>query len=232
MLRLGQFERVVVFTGAGMSAESGVPTYRGRGGIWNEYNYEDHACELAFRRDPRKVLDFHELRRSHVLGCHPHAGHAHLTALQRAHPSLSVVTQNIDGMHQRAGTVVAAELHGSLWRLRCPQHGSLLDAASGRYRVRACPQCGQALRPDITWFGDGIDQAVFAQAQALIDACDLFICIGTAAIVWPAAGLIPTQRRQSPIWRVEINPDRTEVSDAFDDEARAPASALPRLLQM
>jgi NAD-dependent deacetylase len=231
MLRLGQFQRIVVFTGAGMSAESGVPTYRGRGGIWNEYNYEDYACELAFRHDPDKVLDFHELRRSHVLSCQPHAGHLHLAALQRAHPSLNIVTQNIDGIHQRAGGVVAAELHGSLWRLRCPRHGSLTDAAGGRYRVRVCPHCGKTLRPDITWFGDGIDQTVFATAQILIDACDLFICIGTAAIVWPAAGLIPTQRQPRP-WMVEVNLDRTEVSDGFDDEVRAPASALAQLLTM
>ncbi|TJY59955.1 NAD-dependent deacylase [Sinimarinibacterium sp. CAU 1509] len=231
MLRLGHFERVVVFTGAGMSAESGVPTYRGRGGIWNEYNYEDYACELAFQHDPDSVLDFHELRRSHVLTCVPHAGHLHLAALQRVHPSLNIITQNIDGMHQRVGTSVAAELHGSLWRQRCAQHGRLTDTAGGRYRVRVCPRCGQTLRPDITWFGDGIDQAVFATAQALIDECDLFIAIGTAAIVWPAAGLIPFQRKPRP-WLVEINPEETEVSDGFDDEIRQPASKLSQLLKM
>lgn len=106
------------FLGAGMSAESGVPTYRGRGGIWEQYDYQDYACQRAFERDPEKVLDFHQLRRATVLACQPHAGHQHLARLQSVWPALRVVTQNIDGLLQRAGIRVDAELHGSLWRLR------------------------------------------------------------------------------------------------------------------
>lgn len=229
MIALSRHARVVVFTGAGMSAESGVPTYRGRGGIWAQYDYEDYACETAFRRDPQRVLDFHQLRRSHVLGCAPHVGHHHLAALQRAHPSLAIITQNIDGMHQRAGSIVAAELHGSLWRLRCARHGVIEDAAAGAFARRDCAHCGAPLRPDITWFGDAIDEAVFGRARALIDECDLFVCIGTSAVVWPAAGLIPFDRRQR-IRLVEINPEDTEGSAQFDGVLRAPASALPALL--
>lgn len=231
MVDLAQFGHVVVFTGAGMSAESGVPTYRGRGGIWHQYRYEDYACEAAFRRDPGKVLDFHALRRSHVLACAPHAGHRHLAALQRAHPSLSIVTQNIDGMHQRAGGVVAAELHGSLWRMRCPRHGVSEDADAGEFRTRACAHCGAMLRPDITWFGDDVDAAVFGLARALVDDCDLFIAIGTSAAVWPAAGLIPLSRRPRP-YLVEVNPEPTEGSGAFDEVLGMPASSLQDLLRM
>lgn len=231
MLDLAAFGRVVVFTGAGMSAESGVPTYRGRGGIWHRYRYEDYACEAAFRRDPDKVLDFHALRRTHVLGCVPHAGHRHLAALQHLHPALSIVTQNIDGMHQRAGAIVAAELHGSLWRMPCPHHGLSEDADTGEFRARECPRCGATLRPDITWFGDDVDTAVFGRARALIDACDLFIAIGTSAVVWPAAGLIPFRRRPRPRL-VEVNPEPTEGSEAFDEVLRMPASALPELLRL
>lgn len=219
------------FLGAGMSAESGVPTYRGRGGIWHQYNYEDYACEAAFRRDPDKVLDFHALRRRHVLACAPHGGHRHLAALQRAHPSLNIVTQNIDGMHQRAGGIVAAELHGSLWRMRCPRHGVSEDAEAGEFRSRRCPQCAAILRPDITWFGDDVDTAVFALAEALIGECDLFVSIGTSAAVWPAAGLIPFTRRPRPRL-VEINPEPTEGSEAFDEVLHMPASALPALLRI
>jgi NAD-dependent deacetylase len=229
MIALSRYARVVVFTGAGMSAESGVPTYRGRGGIWQQYDYEDYACEAAFRRDPQRVLDFHEVRRKHVFGCSPHAGHRHLAALQRSHASLAIVTQNIDGMHQRAGGHVAAELHGSLWRLRCARHGVTEDAAAGSFARRDCAQCGAPLRPDITWFGDTIDEPVFALARALIDDCDLFVCIGTSAVVWPAAGLIPFDRRRR-IRLVEINPQDTEGSTQFDAVLRAPASALPELL--
>lgn len=229
MLELSPYARVVVFTGAGMSAESGVPTYRGRGGIWDQYDYREYACEDAFRRDADKVLDFHELRRAHVLECPPHAGHAHLTELQARHPALSIVTQNIDGMHQRAGSTVAAELHGSLWRMRCERHGPRSDAAAGRFQTRTCPECGAALRPDITWFGDAVDDAVFDHARALIADCDLFICIGTSAVVWPAAGLIPLARQPRPCL-VEVNPEETEGSDQFDAAFRSPASALPELL--
>jgi len=229
-MKLSDYSRIVVFTGAGMSAESGVPTYRGRGGIWHQYNYEDYACEAAFRREPHKVLDFHELRRRHVLDCAPHAGHRHLTALQRAHPSLSIVTQNIDGMHQRAGSHVAAELHGSLWRVRCARHGVREDAGAGAFATRSCVQCGVPLRPDITWFGDPVDEAVFALAHVLVDDCELFIAIGTSAVVWPAAGLIPAARRRGARL-IEINPEETEGSEVFDEVLRAPASKLPELLQ-
>lgn len=230
MIALSRYARVVVFTGAGMSAESGVPTYRGKGGIWQQYDYEDYACEAAFRRDPQRVLDFHEVRREHVLDCSPHAGHIHLAALQRMHRGLSIVTQNIDGMHQRAGSAVAAELHGSLWRMRCGRHGVHEDLASGRFAKRHCEHCGTPLRPDITWFGDMIDEPVFARARDLIDACELFVCIGTSAVVWPAAGLIPFDRGRR-IRLVEINPESTEGSEGFADVIRAPASALADLLR-
>lgn len=229
MISLSAYSSVVIFTGAGMSAESGVPTYRGRGGIWNQYRYEDYACERAFRRNPGAVLDFHEVRRERVLACAPHDGHFHLAKLQERHPDLAIVTQNIDGMHQRAGSTVAAELHGSLWRTRCERHGLSEDAATGRFQMRTCPDCGTRLRPDITWFGDTVDDAVFDRARTLIAACDLFICIGTSAVVWPAAGLIPLARQPRPCL-VEVNPEGTEGSDRFDAVFRDPASALPELL--
>ncbi len=229
MIALSDYASVVVFTGAGMSADSGVPTYRGRGGVWQQYDYEDYACAAAFRRDPQRVLDFHELRRTQVLDCAPHAGHHHLAALQRAHPALAIVTQNVDGMHQRAGSRVAVELHGSLWRLRCVQHGVIEDLGAGRYARRDCAHCGAPLRPDITWFGDVIDTQAFERAGALVEACDLFVCIGTSAVVWPAAGLIPFDRRQRTRL-VEINPEDTDGSPAFHEVLRAPAAALPSLL--
>jgi len=118
-----QYQQIVFFTGAGMSAESGVPTYRGHGGIWNQYRWEEYACQDAFDADPEKVLKFHELRRAAVLTCTPHPGHAIIAALEEKHQGITVVTQNIDGMHQRAGSRRVIELHGSLWRVRCPRHG-------------------------------------------------------------------------------------------------------------
>lgn len=222
-IRLADYASVVFFVGAGMWAESGVPTYRGRGGIWGQYDYSEYACQRAFDRDPHKVLDFHELRRTRALECAPHAGHAALARLQAAHRQLHVVTQNIDGMLQRAGVRVDAELHGSLWRLRCATHGVREDIAAGSFATRHCADCGAALRPDIIWFEDAVDEAVFARAERLIGHCDLFVSVGTSAVVYPAASFIPLAQR-SGASMVEINPEITEASSLFDRCIAEPAS--------
>ena len=222
-IRLADFRSVVFFVGAGMSAECGVPTYRGSGGIWAQYDYGEYACQRAFDRNAQKVLDFHELRRKTVLDCQPHAGHHALAKLQAAHPQVHVVTQNIDGMLQRAGVRVAAELHGSLWRVRCARHGVREDLASDRYATRGCPDCGAALRPDITWFEDMVDEDVFARAGELIAGCELFVSVGTSAVVYPAASFIPLAQRNGALM-VEINPEATEASNLFMRTLREPAS--------
>ena len=224
------FQRVVFFTGAGMSAESGVPTYRGSGGIWNEYRYQEYACQRAFDADPVKVLDFHEMRRAKVLSCEPHAGHHHLARLQAAFPQkFEVITQNIDGMFQRAGVRVAAELHGSLWRLRCARHGLRADEERGPFRERRCAQCGEWLRPDITWFEDNVDADVFAHAGERVAAADLFVSVGTSGAVWPAAGFAQQARRQGA-HMIEINTEDNEASSLYETHVRMAASAAIPLL--
>ena len=229
---LRRFSRIVFFTGAGMSAECGVPTYRGHGGIWHQYNYEDYACQRAFERDPAKVLDFHELRRTSVLACAPHAGHVHLANLQAAMPGIEVVTQNIDGMFQRVGVRVAAELHGSMWRVRCAEHGVSADEGHGAFRHRQCPQCNAWLRPDITWFEDNVDSAVFARAGDLVQQADLFVSIGTSGAVWPAAGFAQ-QALRSGARMVEINPEDNEASSLYETRGRQAASAaIPALFPL
>ncbi|MDI9569988.1 MAG: NAD-dependent deacylase [Pseudomonadota bacterium] len=223
-----KYGRIVFFTGAGMSAESGVPTYRGHGGVWSQYRWEEYACQEAFDADPEKVLRFHELRRAAVLACAPHAGHATIAALEKEHPGVTVVTQNIDGMHQRAGSVKVIELHGSLWRLRCPEHGLTEDLGEkyGNYR---CEHCGSWLRPDIVWFRDMLDQYVMNAAIAAIRSCDLFVSIGTSGVVYPAAGF-PHFARSNEARCVEINPEANEMSSLYDEAIRAPAGkALPEL---
>lgn len=227
------FRSIVLFTGAGLSAESGVPTYRGAGGIWREYNYQDYACQRAFDRDPVQVLDFHELRRTKVLGCAPHAGHAHIRAMQAGHSGIQVITQNIDGLLQRAGVAVAAELHGSLWRLRCPLHGIREDLAAAAFAHRRCPDCppdrAPWLRPDITWFEDAVNEAVFEHAAMLVDDAELFIGIGTSGAVWPAAGFAERARRRGARM-IEINPEDNEASALYGEHVRLPASkALPEV---
>jgi NAD-dependent deacetylase len=215
----------VFFTGAGMSAESGVPTYRGRGGIWGQYRWEEFACQRAFDADPGKVLDFHEQRRAMVLSCRPHAGHLHLARLQALEPGISIVTQNTDGLHFRAGAREVLELHGSLWRLRCPVHGAIEDRAGAAFARRQCAECGGTLRPDIVWFEDPVDRALFERAEQLIRRCATFVAVGTSGVVWPAAGLVHVARAAGAR-TIEINVDDTELSSLFDERWRGPAGQL------
>jgi len=228
MIDPGQYKRIVFFTGAGMSAESGVPTYRGRGGIWSWYRWEEFACQEAFDDDPEKVLKFHELRRAAVLACTPHAGHETIAALARKHHRVTLVTQNIDGMHQRAGSRNVIELHGSIWRLRCI-HDGISEDIGEKYKRYRCEKCGSWLRPDITWFGDALDQGVVSEAIEAIRSCDLFVSIGTSGVVYPAAGF-PRFANENNARCIEINPEANEMSFLYDEAIREPAGkALPEL---
>ncbi len=227
-VNLNKYRNIVFFTGAGMSAESGVPTYRGRGGTWSKYNWEEYACQDAFDHDPEKVLKFHELRRKSVLECQPHAGHFKIAELAKQHPGIVIVTQNIDGMHQRAGSGNVTELHGSVWRVRCPEHGITEDIGE-TYKSCACEICGAWLRPDIIWFGDSLDQNVIIKAVSLIGQCDLFVSIGTSGVVMPAAGF-PRIAKDNGSHCIEINPEPSEISHIYDEFVREPAGkALPHL---
>jgi NAD-dependent deacetylase len=229
---LRQYRQPLFFTGAGFSAESGVPTYRGQGGIWAQYNYEDYACQRAFDRDPQAVLEFHEVRRAAVAACEPHAGHRHLAAMQAAWPAAKVVTQNIDGLLQRAGIRVDAELHGSLWHLLCWRHGVSEDLSPGEYRHRRCPHCDAWLRPDITWFEDAVDAALFDQVGDWVRGCDLFVAVGTSGVVWPAAGFAQLAQRAGA-HMIEINPQASEMSALYGTQCRESASvALPKLFPL
>jgi len=226
-----EYQYIVIFTGAGMSAESGVPTYRGRGGVWSEYRWEECACQEAFDRDPQKVLEFHELRRQAVLECQPHDGHFAIAQLEKRHPKVVIVTQNIDGMHQRAGSENVVELHGSLWRLRCPMHGITEDLGE-RYKSYKCEHCGSWLRPDIVWFRDMLDEYNMSQAIFALRKCDLFISIGTSAVVYPAAGF-PKIAKEFGAKCIEINPEQTEMSFMYDISIQSTAGkALPRLFHL
>ncbi|MCK4577906.1 MAG: NAD-dependent deacylase [Candidatus Marinimicrobia bacterium] len=225
-----KYNSIVLFTGAGMSAESGVPTYRGAGGIWSRYNWEEVACETAFRADPAGVLEFHDHRRKLLEPCRPHAGHAVIAGLEKRHPSVAVITQNIDGLHQQAGSERVIELHGSLWRVRCTDEGRIIDLQRDGEWPRKC-DCGAWLRPDITWFGDQLNHAVMRQADEIIRGCDLFIAVGTSGVVWPAAGF-PQLAKSGGALCVEINTEDNEMSGLYDTRLRGPAGeVLPELLK-
>lgn len=218
------FKRIVFFTGAGMSAESGIPTYRGADGIWKEYNYEDFACQRAFERDPEKVWDFHDRRREMVVSKEPNAGHRLLAAIQERQPATKIVTQNIDGMHQRAGAEVEAELHGSLWRVRCDACNVVRPDTTSPMTPRR-HDCGRYWRPDIVWFEDQLDHRVVRKAREALEECDLLVSIGTSAVVHPAAEL-PRIAAQSGAVTVEINLEDTPMSRLYEHRLRGPASEL------
>ena len=228
MIDLRAFQNVAVFTGAGMSAESGVPTYRGAGGIWSEYRWEEYACQRAFDRDPERVWDFHDKRRAAVAACTPHEGHRIVAEMERTLPRVTVITQNIDGMHQRAGSRNVIELHGSLWRVRCSREGTRSAALEMPLPSRRCA-CGAWLRPDIVWFADPVGVEEFGRAESVLVTCDLLIAIGTSAVVYPAAGL-PSIAAQRRIPMIEINPEDTPASHMYAHRMRGTASeCLARL---
>mgnify|MGYP001973920833 CR=1 FL=1 len=216
------YARIVFFTGAGMSAESGIPTYSGSGGIWEKYNWEKVACEYAFQNDPRKVFEFHENRREKMFNCIPHSGHKIIANLQEDHNNIVIITQNIDGMHQLSGSSNVIELHGSIWRLRCLCDRVVINDRGRKYKSMKC-DCGAWLRPDIVWFGDHLDSSIVQQAFETSGEGDLFISIGTSGEVWPAGG-IPQMARENRAYMIEINPEVTVSTHLFDEKIRKPSS--------
>jgi len=239
VIRLSDFERVVFFTGAGLSVESGIPTYRGPGGLWEEYDYERYACQRAFDADPGRVWDFHEVRREFVGRCAPNGGHAVIARAQEASPadapselwrdkpsptSVRVITQNVDGLHQRAGSRDVVELHGSLWRIRCDGCGRREENLETPIARRRCG-CGAWLRPDIVWFEDMLDPAVLQAAAEAIASCDLLVSVGTSGVVYPAADL-PRIAAENGAVCVEVNPEPTPVSGLYAHHLRGPATAM------
>jgi NAD-dependent deacetylase len=222
--RFRDFERIVFFTGAGLSSESGIPTYRGRGGLWHEYNYEDYACQRAFDRHPEKVWDFHDKRREAVAKCEPNDGHRIIAEVQRERPLTGVITQNIGGLHSRAGARDVIELHGSLWRVRCDREATVREDTSVPMSPRTC-SCGAYLRPDIVWFEDMLDPGNLHRARKLLEQADLIVSIGTSGVVYPAADL-PRIAVAAGAVSVEINLEDTPVSSLYQHRLRGKASEL------
>jgi NAD-dependent deacetylase len=244
---LGAARRVLVLTGAGVSAESGVPTFRGDGGLWRSHRPEELATPEAFGRDPRLVWEWYGLRRVKVAACTPNAGHRALAAWCLADPERrTLVTQNVDGLHERAlrdaaasGTVPHAArplaLHGSLVGVRCTacafhaHDQGVVDARSYETLPR-CPECRALLRPDVVWFGEALDPALLERAFDAAREAEICLVVGTSALVHPAAS-IPEVTRSAGGALIEVNPDPTPLSARALHSLRGLAgSILPRLL--
>ncbi len=192
-------EMVVVTTGAGMSRESGIPTFRDvHEGLWARYDPEELATRHGFRDDPARVWGWYNYRRGLIARAQPHAGHHALVQLERLVPRVVVLTQNIDGLHQRAGSSSVFELHGSIHRFKCFErdHPVNLDIPISESDAPAepplCPECGSLVRPDVVWFGEFLSQDSVEEATALAGACDVMLVVGTSGLVYPAAGLPAT----------------------------------------
>ncbi len=222
--RLREFERVVFFTGAGLSAESGIPTYRGDGGVWGKYDYREYACQSAFDRDPAKVWTWHDERRASLADCEPNLAHELIAEIQAARPGTGVVTQNIDGLHQRAGAGGVIELHGSLWRVRCDACGASKEDFNLPLEPKHC-ECGHWWRPDLVWFEDMLDMRVIEAAVLAIEECDCLVSIGTSGVVYPAAEM-PIIAMRAGAMTIEINPEETPLSGLYAHSLRGRASEM------
>ena len=219
-------QHVCVLTGSGISAESGVPTFReAQTGLWEQYDPHELATPEAFQRDPALVWRWYRWRRELVAGVEPNAGHHALVSLASLVPELTLVTQNVDGLHQRAGSDGVIEFHGNLFEDRCFVEGCIVSDADLSAEVPVCPGCGGMLRPGVVWFGEAIPESAMHAAAAAVSGCDLFFSIGTSALVWPAAGLADAARQQGASV-VEINLDATPLSSQTDFCLQGKSGAL------
>lgn len=237
--RVRAADSVVALTGAGVSAESGVPTFRGAGGLWRNFNAADLATPQAFARDPRLVWDWYRWRRSRIRLAQPNAGHLVLARFERTLSRFDLITQNVDGLHQRAGSRRVTELHGNIWRSRCAAGcGRVIamdseedGAAAGDESDAAVPACacGGLLRPDVVWFGESLDAGQIDRAVIAARTCGVLLVVGTSALVYPAAAL-PAMANRAGAMVVEVNTEDTALTPMADAVLRGPAAeVLPAL---
>ena len=248
---------MVVLTGAGVSAESGVPTFRGAGGFWREYQAQDLATPGAFRRDPSLVWEFYHYRREVMLEKEPNPAHIAIAEAEKRLKSqgkkLVVITQNIDELHRRAGTEDLLELHGSLFRVKCTKCGDITSnydspictalqglgkpdpkTPSAKIPIEElpkCQKCGGLLRPAVIWFGENLDGAVMDRAADELDLCDICLVIGTSSVVYPAAMFAPqVAARGIPV--AEFNMEHTPATDRFGFHFQGPCgTTLPEAIK-
>jgi NAD-dependent deacetylase len=224
-------ERIVILTGAGISAESGVPVFRGDGGLWRQFRPEQLATPDAFRRQPALVWEWYSWRRARIADATPNAGQVAIARWQQQRDGVTLLSQNVDGLHARAGSPQVVELHGNLWRVRCAAGCGYAheDAWNEPARTLFRCACGAWLRPDVVWFGESLDTAAMETAIAAAETADVVLAVGTSAVVYPVAAL-PQIARRRRARLVEVNVDETPLSGDVDAVLRGPAGdVLPAL---
>jgi NAD-dependent deacetylase len=227
-------QNIVILTGAGISAESGISTFRDHNGLWETHRFEDLATPEAFRRDPMLVHRFYNARRAQLKSVQPNAAHAALARLEREWPGeFLLVTQNVDDLHERAGSERLLHMHGEIRKLRCAACGDVIrheDDAGPELACRACGVTGR-MRPDIVWFGEmpyGMEEI-----YAAVERADIFVAIGTSGVVYPAAGLVAAARGNGRGCRtIEINPQPTGAAAFAQVIAETAVTGVPKLLAM
>lgn len=233
--RLAQVKRLVVLTGAGVSKESGIPTFReAQDGLWARYDPMQMASREGFLSNPKLVWEWYEYRFGMVAAAQPNPGHLAIAELERIIPATAVITQNIDGLHQAAGSRTVYELHGSIRRYKClsGHHTGFTreDVMACTEKPPRCPHCGDLIRPDVVWFGEYLPEDVLATAFALSEQCDAMLVVGTSGVVQPAASL-PYVAARAGALVIDVNPARDEIADLADIFLQGSGGAvLPKLV--
>jgi NAD-dependent deacetylase len=224
-MEIAKLEPLVVLTGAGVSAESGVPTFRGDEGLWRTYRAEKLATPTAFNRDPLLVWEFYAWRRELIAACKPNQAHLLLAAIEKQISDFTLITQNVDGLHTVAGSRNIIEIHGSIWRMRCTSCGDRWEDRNVPLEKLppSCPGCGDKARPDVVWFGEALDPEVLDSAFETAQRASVVLVIGTSGIVYPVAEL-PRVGKMHGAKIIEINPEITPISGVADQVYRRKAT--------
>lgn len=229
---LKRARKIVFLTGSGISAESGIPTFRGAEGLWKNFKPEELANFNAFIKNPDRVWEWYQFRRKIILSTKPNAGHYAIKEFEKHFPSVTVVTQNVDNLHRAAGSTEIYELHGNIMKNYCIRCKKRYDFENFSY-VAECPKCGCGglIRPDVVWFGENLSDAVYTAAEDSVEDADLVIVSGSSNIVYPAA-LLPQIAIRKGIFTIEINIERTELTHMMDEFiAGKSGEIIPSLLQ-
>ncbi len=226
--------RVVILTGAGISAESGIPTFRGKDGLWNKFRPEELATPEAFERDPELVWKWYDWRRELIARVQPNDGHRIIAEMEGKFEDFWLITQNVDGLHQRAGSKKVIELHGSIWKLRCTSCSKEVINMDAPLKMvpPLCESCGSLMRPGVVWFGESLPLDAIEKAMEVSAQADAFLVVGTSAKVYPAAQL-PLIAKSEGAKIIEVNPEETDLTPYVDLSVRDKASTgLRRALEV
>ena len=224
-------KKIVFVTGAGISQESGIPTFRGKDGLWRNYDAMKLATIDAFYQNPELVWEWYNERRQNIFEAHPNQGHKAITDLEK-YAEVTVLTQNIDGLHQKAGSKNVLELHGSIVKIKCSSCDFKDEKTKAFSKIPPLCTCGNLLRPDVVWFGESLPQEIWQNAIIFASQCDIMVIVGTSLAVSPA-NTLPIYAKQNDATLIEINPEKTEMSSEMDLAIRnTSASVLPEFVSM